>query len=222
MTENASVCSAWRLYLVLDRGACGSRRVEEVARAAVRGGVDAIQLRDKTASARELIDEAGRVLAVTRAADVPLLSNDRSDVALAVGADGVHLGQDDLPVAEARSLLGPHRIIGQSTHSLEQARAAEAAGVEYIGFGPIFPTPTKPDYRSIGVDAVGPVLAQVRAPCVCIGGIDAGTLPQVLAAGARRIAVVRAICSVEDPEAAAQTLKRALIQFDRADAASAL
>jgi thiamine-phosphate pyrophosphorylase len=150
------------------------------------------------------------LLPLTRAAGIPLIINDRVDVADAVGADGVHLGQDDLPVEEARRLLGPSRLIGKSTHSVEQALAAQAEGADYIGLGPIFPTPTKPDYRSIGTEPIRQIVSHMQVPVVCIGGIDAETLGGVIAAGAQCVAVVRAVCAAPDPEAAARTLKEIL------------
>ncbi len=208
--SNVPSCSTWQLYVILDRAAIGDRDLLEVARQVIRGGADAIQLREKTASAHQLIDDASRLLRVTRPAHIPLLINDRVDVAVAAGADGVHVGQDDTPVSVVRSLLGPDRIIGQSTHRLEQAINAEREGADYIALGPIFPTPTKPDYVSVGLDLIRQVNARVRKPVVCIGGIDQETLPSVLRAGARCVAVVRAVCSAKDPCTAAQALKRLL------------
>ena len=218
MTSNARSCSAWRLYVIVDRSAAGRRDLADIASAAIRGGADVIQLRDKTASDRQVLEEARRLLPLTRAAGIPLILNDRIDVARAAGADGVHLGQEDLPVCEARSLLGPGRLIGKSTHSVEQALAAEAEGPDYLGIGPVFPTPTKPDTGSVGTGLIGEVAARVRLPIVCIGGIDCGNIEQVLRAGAERVAVVRAVCGVGDPEAAARALKQVLTQSVRASA----
>jgi len=186
-----------------------------VAAAAIRGGADVLQFRDKAASARTFLKDAERLLSVARRANVPLIINDRVDIACALGADGVHLGQDDLPLEAARRVLGPGRLIGRSTHSLEQARAAEAEGADYIGCGPIFQTPTKPDYGSIGTELIGQVIDAVRIPVVCIGGIDAWNIAEVLRAGAQRVAVVRAVCAAGDPESAARELKQALEQFHR-------
>ena len=222
MTWNAMSCSSWRLYVIVDRVAVGNRNLAEVATAAIHGGADVIQLRDKHATTRSLFEEAKRLLPLTRAAAIPLIINDRADIAHAVGADGVHLGEDDLPVKDARRLLGEDRIIGTSTHSLEQAMRAEAEGADYIGFGPIFPTPTKPDYESIGVTLIKQVMRQVRIPIVCIGGIDSANLPQVIQAGAERVAVVRAVCSAADPESAARTLKAAIVQFAHTTSATKL
>jgi len=202
--------AAWRLYVILDPSAAGARDLADLAAAAIRGGADVLQLRDKHAPTARLLEAARRLLAVTRPAGIPLLINDRPDVARAVGADGVHLGQEDLSVQAARELLGPGRLIGKSTHSLEQALAAEQEGADYIGIGPIFPTPTKPEYGSVGLELIGPVSEQVRLSSLCIGGISQANLPEVLAAGAQRIAVVRAVCAAPDPETAARTLKAAL------------
>jgi thiamine-phosphate pyrophosphorylase len=186
-----------------------------LASVAIRGGADVLQFRDKTASDSAFLKETERLLSVTRRAGVPLIINDRVEIACVLGADGVHLGQEDLPIAAARRVLGSSALIGRSTHSLEQARAAEAEGASYIGCGPIFPTPTKPDYGSVGLELIGHVLEAVRIPVVCIGGIDAGTIESVLRAGATRIAVVRAVCAAADPESAARNLKQTLVQFRR-------
>ena len=211
MTRNEMSCSAWRLYVIVDRAAVGTRDVADVAEEAIRGGADVIQLRDKAASTRQLHQEALRVRAVTKAAGIPLIINDHVDIAHAVGADGVHLGQDDLPIAAARAILGPNRLIGRSTHSLEQAIAAELDGADYIGVGPIFPTPTKPGSQSVGVDLIRQVALRLSVPFVCIGGIDTTTLQSVLSAGAERIAVVRAVCGAANPHEAAAALKQRLI-----------
>lgn len=207
--------SNWKLYVIIDRVAAGGRDLVEVATAAIRGGADVLQFRDKMASSRAFLQEAERLLSLARRAGVPLIINDRVDVACTVGADGAHLGQDDLPLAAARRVLGSGRLIGRSTHTLEQARAAEAEGADYIGCGPIFPTPTKPDYGSIGTALIGQVMEAVRVPVVCIGGIDASTIESVLHAGAQRVAVVRAVCAAPDPESAARELKQILEQFSR-------
>lgn len=212
MTPNATSSSAWRLYVVVDRAAAGSRDPVEIGAAAVRGGADAIQLRGKSATTRQLLDDAIRLLRVTRPAGVPLIINDRADVARASGADGVHVGQDDLPVAAARALLGPGRLVGKSTHSLEQAIAAETEGADYIGVGPLFATPTKPDYPSVGLALIGQVRGRVRVPTVCIGGIEPSNLEAVRRSGARCVAVVRAVCAAADPEAATRALKQGIMR----------
>ena len=164
----------------------------------------------------DLADAATRLLPLTKAAGIPLIINDHVEVARVVQADGVHLGQEDLSIAEARALLGPHALIGKSTHSIEQALAAVAEGANYIGFGPIFPTPTKPNYASVGIVQIGQVVSQARIPVVCIGGIDARNIEQVIRAGAQCVAVVRAVCGAENPEAATRALKQQLRQSIRA------
>lgn len=206
-------CSTWQLYVILDRAAAGTRDLREIARAALAGGADALQLRDKTASAQQLLAEARRLFPLAQHAGVPLIINDRADVAAAAGADGVHLGQEDLPVEAARRLLGPGRLIGKSTHSLAQALAAAAEGADYIGLGPLFPTPTKPDYGSVGLPLIRDVNARVAVPKVCIGGIDADALPSVLEAGGQCVAVVRAVCAAPAPQAATAVLKRMMRDF---------
>ena len=207
----------WQLYVILDPSAARGRELAWLARQAIEGGADVLQLREKTASTRQLIEHAKTLLAITRAAGIPLVVNDRPDVAVAVGADGAHVGQDDLPVAEARALIGPGQLLGQSTHSLPQALTAEAEPVDYLACGPIFATPTKPDYGQVGLTLLRDVLSTVLKPVVAIGGIDETTLPAVLEAGAQCVAVVRAVCGAENPKRAAQHLKTQLGNFRRAE-----
>ena len=215
MRQNAPSCSAWRLYVILDSAAANDRSLWEIAEGAIRGGADVLQLRHKMGTARELIEEARRLLPLTRSHGVPLIINDMADVAQWVDADGVHLGQDDLPVAAARRLLGPGKLIGKSTHTLEQALAADTEEIDYLGLGPIFATPTKPDYGSVGLALIPRVQSRLQHPCVCIGGIDQQSLDQVLEAGAERVAVVRAVCAADHPESATRALKQQLVQFSR-------
>lgn len=189
-----------------------------VAQQAIRGGADVIQLRDKRASSAKLFEEATQLLNVTRLTGVPLIINDRVDVALGVAADGVHLGHEDLPVAIAKRLLGPHKVVGRSTHSLEQACEAERDGADYLAVGPLYPTPTKPTYGCVGRELIRRVKARVRQPLVCIGGIDRTTLPDVLEAGGECVAVVRAVCAADDPAQAARALKQLLLQSTKHDA----
>ncbi|MBI3319533.1 MAG: thiamine phosphate synthase [Candidatus Omnitrophica bacterium] len=213
--SNAISSSRWRLYVIIDHAAAQDRDLAWVAERAIQGGADVIQLRHKTASVRQLIAEAERLMRVTRAAQIPFLINDRVDVAVAVGADGVHLGQDDLPVPVARRFLGPTGIIGKSTHSLQQALEAEQEGVDYLAVGPIYPTPTKPDAPHVGLELIAQVKIRVRHPVVTIGGIDRVTLAEVVAAGADCVAVVRAVCRADDPQAAAEELKKIVTQSVR-------
>ena len=210
MMWNVTSCSAWRLYVILDRATLGVRDLREVAFGAIRGGADAIQLRDKSASPVTLLERARGLLPITQAGRVPLIINDHVEVALASGADGVHLGQDDLTINEARKRLGPDRLIGQSTHSLEQAIRADLDGADYLALGPIYPTPTKPDYESVGLELIWEVKKRVSIPIVCIGGIDHATLPEVIKSGATCVAVVRAVCAAADPASSSSALKSLL------------
>ena len=206
-------CAAWRLYVIIDRAACGARDLADVAQGAIRGGADVLQLRDKAASSEALIESARRLLALTRAAGLPLIINDRVEVARAVGADGVHLGQDDTSVESARACLGPTCLIGKSTHRVEQALAAQTQDVDYIGLGPIFPTPTKPTYGHIGPETIALVVPMSRVPVVCIGGLNEQTLSSVLERGAVCVAVVRAVCSASEPYEATRACKRLVIEY---------
>ena len=210
MTWNACSTSDWRLYVILDAGVLRGRDVVEVARAAMDGGADVLQYRDKTGSAREMLRQVERLVPVCRDADVPLIVNDHLDIARLAGAAGVHLGQDDLPVAKARMLAGERMWIGQSTHSVEQLERAAAEPVTYIAVGPVFPTPTKPTYDSIGLSLIREAAQRLRHPWLAIGGIDLTNIDQVLEAGATRVAVVRAVAGAEDITSAARAIKQRL------------
>jgi thiamine-phosphate pyrophosphorylase len=193
---------AARLYLV-----CGEQ-TDAFLRQALHGGVDIVQLRLKDASDETIIATARRYAAVCHEHGAPLILNDRPDLVQAAGADGVHVGQDDTPVAQARALVGPDRIIGLSTHSPAQIDAAAAEPeIDYIGVGPVHATPTKPGRPAVGLELVRYAAAHATTPFFAIGGIDAGNLAAVRTAGAARIAVVRAITEASDPEAAARALR---------------
>ncbi len=195
------------LYLVTSASLSNGRSTVDIVKAALEGGVKLIQLREKELPVRQLVDLAGEVRALTAAADALLIVNDRVDVALAVGADGVHLGQDDLPVAEARR-IAPDLIIGASTHSLEEALRAEADGASYINIGPLFPTGTKPDWNDacLGVEGLKAIAPAVRGPFTVMGGIKRHHIPELVAAGARTIALVTAVTAADDPCAATREL----------------
>lgn len=192
--------------MITDPAAGRGDALARAAAAAIRGGADVIQLRDKAASDEELERAARALLAVTRAAGVPLVVNDRIEVARRSGADGLHLGQDDAPFSEARRILGERAIVGRSTHSPEQALAAVAEGFDYIGVGPVFSTPTKPSYIPGGLDLVRFAAQNVPIPFVAIGGIDASNVGRVTEAGARCVAVVRAVMASPDPQTTAREL----------------
>ncbi|HSW49095.1 MAG TPA: thiamine phosphate synthase [Bryobacteraceae bacterium] len=198
----------WRLYLVTDRALAHPRPLEEIVRAAVRGGVTAVQLREKRCGIREFVVLA-RALKAGLPAGVPLIINDRVDVALAAGADGVHLGQSDLDYDDARRLLGPDRFIGLSVETMEQALAAECLDVDYLGVSPIFSTPTKTDTGGAwGIEGLRLLRAQSRHRLIAIGGLNQGNAREVVGAGADGIAVVSAVCAAPEPESAARELRR--------------
>lgn len=199
-----------RLYLIVGPGP----EQEAVVEAALSAGVRLVQYRAKEGTPglhdRQRLMEARALRQRCAAHGALFIVNDRLDLALAVGADGVHLGQDDLPTAEARRLLGPDRLIGRSTHALDQLRQALAEGSDYVGVGPVEATPTKPGRTPVGLDYVRQAVEHCPIPFFAIGGIDAATLPLVLAAGASRVAVVRAITAAADPGAASRELLAAL------------
>lgn len=200
----------FKLYAVTDLGEEDPdifRKVEE----ACRGGADIVQLRSKTLSDGALYRIGVRFRRIADRHRRLFFVNDRPDLALAVKADGVHLGQEDLPLEGVRRILRGKKLwVGRSTHSLKEALAAVREGVDYIGVGPIFGTPTKPDYRPVGLGLIRQVRQRVNIPFVCIGGIDRHNVGQVLAAGARRVAVVRAVFGERDVYQATVKLRKAM------------
>jgi thiamine-phosphate pyrophosphorylase len=201
--------AAVRLY-VLVTGALCTRSLEETVRLAAEGGAQAVQLREKGLTDRALLERARQVRRWTREAGVLFILNDRPDLARLAEADGVHVGQDELPVQEVRRIVGPDALIGVSTHDLRQVRRAVLDGASYLGVGPTFPSGTKefPDFP--GLELVRQAMAETSLPAFAIGGITVQTLPEVVAAGARRVAVSGAICRAEDPGAAAAAMRRVL------------
>ncbi len=178
-----------------------------MAEAAVRGGADVIQWRDNTVPDGEFLAIARAMGKAVRKRGALFVVNDRVAVALRVQADGVHLGHEDLPVREVRALVGRRMLIGRSTHSLAEAKRAQADGADYLGVGPLFSTPTKPHYKAVGLELARKAAPVLRIPWFAIGGIDLGNLPLVLSAGAARVAVVRAVAAAFQPEAAARAFK---------------
>jgi thiamine-phosphate pyrophosphorylase len=205
-----------RLYLVTDRALAKGQPLDDLVRQAVAGGVTVVQLRDKEASTRELLALAERLQGLLVPQQVPLIINDRIDVALAVGAAGAHLGQHDMPAGHARRLLGHDRLLGVSVSTVEEALRAERDGADYLGVSPIYATPTKPDTPpAVGLAGLRALRAATRLPLVAIGGLAAANLRPVLTSGADGIAVVSAIMAADDPAAAARALRA---QIDRASA----
>lgn len=203
--------AAVHLYLVAPLATDG-RALLEIATRAIAGGVDALQIRDKHASDEQLVAGLRALRPLCDATGTLLILNDRPDLAVAGGADGVHVGQDDMPVAEARRIVGEERLIGLSTHSPEQADAAVASGADHFGVGPVFATPIKADADAVGTELVANA-ARLPLPSVAIGGIEAANVRSVLDAGAQRIAVVRAITEADDPQAAAALLRAAVDEY---------
>jgi thiamine-phosphate pyrophosphorylase len=202
---------ALKLYLCTDRALALGRPLIQAVEAAIQGGVTMVQLREKEASTGEFFALAKELLALTRPLHIPLIINDRLDIALAAGADGLHIGQSDLPLKEARRVAGPGLIIGVSASTPEKALAAERDGADYIGAGAVFPTGSKADVSAvIGIGGLRAVCAAVRIPVVGIGGIGPENAGDVMAAGAAGAAVISAILSQPDIGEAAAALRRVI------------
>jgi len=196
------------LYLVTDRALCGNRGLEEVVSLAVQGGAACVQLREKDLPTRPFVEEAKRLKALLSPLRVPLIINDRLDVALAAEADGVHIGQEDMPCDIVRRLLGPKAVIGLSVETWEDVEAAELMDVDYLGVSPVFATPTKTDTKAPwGLEGLTRIRAYSSHPLVAIGGISRDNAADVILAGADCAAVVSAICAVSDPRMAAADIQ---------------
>lgn len=201
----------YTLYLVTDANLSRGRSPREVVEAAILGGVTVVQYREKSASTRRMIDEALELRDLCRRYSVPFIVDDRVDVALAVEADGVHVGQDDMPASLARRLIGHDKILGVSAENMEQALAAQADGADYIGASPIFATPTKPDAPPpIGVAGLLQMARTCPLPIVAIGGLNATNAGSMIRAGAAGVAVVSAIVGADDVQAAASELRHVI------------
>ncbi|MEW8958276.1 MAG: thiamine phosphate synthase [Moorella sp. (in: firmicutes)] len=203
--------ASWDLYVVITTKLGGGRPTLELVRQALAGGATAIQLREKDMPAREMVELGREIRTLTRAAGAAFIVNDRLDVALAVDADGLHIGQEDLPARVARKLLGPGKILGVSTGTVLEARQAVADGADYLGVGSIFATKSKGDAgEPIGLAGLKAIRAAVDVPIVAIGGIDAGNVAEVIAAGADGVAVVSAVIGAPDVAAAVRELLSAV------------
>ncbi len=182
-----------RLYGIVDLSYIEESEAARVVEQMIEGGVDLIQLRGKEKPLDELIDYAARLHELTARSSTPLIVNDHAEVASQIPVEGVHVGQDDDPIEVARRKAGREIVVGKSTHSVEQALTAQREGADYLGFGPIFATPTKPDYPPIGLSDIGRVHAEVDLPIFCIGGINIDNLQSVIDAGAKRVVMVSAL-----------------------------
>ena len=211
MNNTLRKLSDCRLYGILDLNYIENSDVARVAEAMIDGGVDLIQLRGKQRSIDELVDLAVQLHEVTSRFATPLIVNDHAEIAAKVPVEGVHVGQDDDSIDVARKKTGRNILVGKSTHNFEQALAAQREGADYIGFGPIFATPTKPDYQPIGLKQIESVHRDVALPIFCIGGIKIDNLEQVIAAGARRIAIVSGLLQAPDIAEYARACKKLLI-----------
>ncbi len=201
--------AALRLYLVTDQPSLKGRSLVDVVQAAVRGGVTCVQLREKHASSRDFYTQAVALMNLLAPLNIPLIINDRLDIALACGAQGVHLGQSDLPVQAARKLLPPEVFIGWSVESMEDVELSATLPLDYLGVSPVFATPTKTDTATPwGLEGLRRIRAATELPLVAIGGIHLGNAASVMQAGADSLAVVSAICSADDPLAASQQLRK--------------
>jgi thiamine-phosphate pyrophosphorylase len=196
------------IYLVTDRGLCRDRPLQDVVLQAVQGGVAYVQLREKDIFTRLFVEEARAIKKMLKSYKVPLMINDRIDVALACGADGVHIGQEDMPYETARRLLGPKAIIGLSVETWKDVEAVQALDVDYIGVSPVFATPTKTDTKEPwGLEGLRKIRAFSRHSLVAIGGISEANVREVTEAGADCLAVVSAVCCADDPAAVAARMK---------------
>ena len=199
----------YSLYLVTDRGLARGRSTLEIVSAAVHGGVTVVQLREKDCSTRDFIEQALTIKAFLKDRGVPLMINDRLDVAQAVKADGVHLGQTDMPLKVAKKILGDSMIIGISAESQQDAVEAEKGGADYLGVSPIYATPTKSDTAlPLGLEGLREIRKAVRLPLVGIGGLNRDNAAEVIRSGADGVAVVSAIVAADDPQTAADALKQ--------------
>lgn len=207
MTSKKNFLRHSRLYLILDKDVCGEKKLLPVLKGALRGGVDIVQFRDKSSSTRRMIELAGPLARLTQAQNRIFIVNDRPEAALAVSADGIHVGQDDAPVSVIRKLLGKDLIVGISCHSLADIQKAGKLDIDYAGFGPVFPTLTKPHMKGRGLTLLKKALNRAAFPVFAIGGIDQFNFPDILACGHTKVAVCRDICLASKPEKNAAHLK---------------
>ena len=214
----------WRAYLVTQGSLSEGRSTETVVEAAIEGGVDAVQLREKGSSAQHRIELGERLRELTTAAGVDLIVNDRIDIAYAVGADGVHLGQSDPSVSTAREILGPEATVGVSVSTVSEARLAAISGADYLGVGAVYGTDSKPDAETaddgLGVDQLAKIADSVTLPIVAIGGITPENASGPIQAGASGVAAISTITAADDPAAATRELRKAVVNTAEAEGAA--
>jgi thiamine-phosphate pyrophosphorylase len=199
------------VYLILDKTICGTRNIKLILKKAIRGGVDLVQYRDKYSQTRAVIKEARPLLQICKLHCLPFIINDRLDVAVALGADGLHIGQGDMPVNTARKILGKDKLIGLSCHTVSQVRSAQKDNIDYLGFGPVFKTATKPKSKPQGAETLQRVLKISRFPVFAIGGITEKNISGLTSGKCKiRVACIREICLARDPKNATQKLKKGL------------
>ncbi|TSB46704.1 thiamine phosphate synthase [Alkalicoccobacillus porphyridii] len=207
----------FRLYAITGEEFHPGRELVEVMEQAILGGVDIIQLRDKKSSKKNVLKKAQQLRELTSKHNVTFIVNDHLDVAMAVGADGIHVGQDDLPLAETRKVVGPDMIIGISTHHIDEAKAAEAGGADYIGVGPIFPTKSKEDVVDpVTTSYIAQIEEDISIPYVAIGGIKRHNLKQVMEAGAKRVCMITEIVAAEDVKARCEEIIGLMQEYEEA------
>lgn len=196
----------YHLYLVADRTILGNRDFLKSIEDAISGGVTLIQLREKKSPTLEFYNMAKQVKKITSKHNIPLIINDRLDIALAIDAEGLHIGQDDMPLQIARKILGPNKIIGVSASTLEEALKAKKDGADYLGVGAVFPTSSKDDADNVSIETLKLIKEKVKIPIVAIGGVNLKNTPQVMKTGIDGIAVISAILKSDDKKSAAQNL----------------
>lgn len=206
MSDLTAAC----LYGILDLGYVAPEDMPDMAHRMINGGVDIIQLRAKGLPTEAFAKLAEKLAPIVTEAGVPFILNDHPELVNACGATGAHVGQEDMTVTDARRLAGPGAIIGKSTHSLEQAIAAQHAAADYIGYGPLFPTPTKPEYTAVGLDEIRRIHDTVKIPIFCIGGVKLENLRQVLDAGAKRVVIVSGLLQAPDLVTYAREVRKLL------------
>ena len=201
-----------RLYGILDLGYCDREKLVAMAREMIAGDIDIIQLRAKNHAPEDILAMGREILPVTRDAGIPFIINDHPEIAAELESDGVHVGQDDPSMGMVRRIVGDDMLVGRSTHSLAHAHDGAAEEADYIGFGPLFATPTKPDYTPIGTEDIAAVHREYpELPIFCIGGVKKENLPEILAAGARRVVIVSGILQAPDVPGYIREVKAALL-----------